>query len=251
MKISALRFLILTVLFKLALGILPGHNHHVSIKMTWSDARTYCREHYTDLSSINNQEEEDALLQLSSLEEDSWIGLYSDDHDTWKWSGGTNASFFNWTKGNDAAANTKCVVFSQAGWLKRNCENKFSFFCFHNNMVLVKENKTWEEALDHCRSQNMELVSLLSKTALVQVLQTSKAAETDHVWISLRYLAGTWLWVDRAIDDQQSRIQRELPQCPTWTHRCAAFSLSEQRLDSWDCAERLNFVCYCKLFHLL
>lgn len=251
MKISALRFLILTVLFKLALGVLPGHNHYVSIKMTWSDARTYCREHYTDLSSINNQEEEDALLQLSSLEEYSWIGLYNDDHDTWKWSGGTNASFFNWTKWNNAARNTKCVVFSQAGWLKKDCENKFSFFCFHNNMVLVKENKTWEEALDHCRSQNMELVSLLSTTALDQVLQTSKAAETDHVWISLRYLAGTWLWVDRAIDDQQSRIQQELPQCPTWTHRCAAYSLSEQRLDSWDCADRLNFVCYCKRFHLL
>lgn len=264
MKISALRFLILTVLFKLALGILPGHNHYVSIKMTWSDARTYCREHYTDLSSINNQEEEDALLQLfslvhsdseekddASLQQDSWIGLYSDDHDTWKWSGGTNASFFNWTKGHNAAANRKCVVFSQAGWLKNNCENKFSFFCFHNNMVLVKENKTWEEALDHCHSQNMELVSLLSKTALVQVLQTSKATETDHVWISLRYLAGTWLWVDRAIDDQQSRIPQELPQCPTWTHRCAAFSLSKQRLDSWDCADRLNFICYCKPFHLL
>lgn len=129
--------------------------------------------------------------------------------------------------------------------------NKFSFFCFHNNMVLVKENKTWEEALDHCRSQNMELVSLLSTTALVQVLQTSKATETDHVWISLHYLAGTWLWVDRAIDDQQSRIPQELPQCPTWTHRCAAFSLSKQRLDSWDCADRLNFICYSKPFHLL
>uniref|UniRef100_A0A668RG49 C-type lectin domain-containing protein n=1 Tax=Oreochromis aureus TaxID=47969 RepID=A0A668RG49_OREAU len=144
--ISALRFLILTVLFKLALGILPGHNHYVSIKMTWSEARTYCREHYTDLSSINNQEDEDSLLQLSSLvdsdsgeddallQQDSWIGLYSDDHDTWKWSGGTNASFFNWTKGNDTAANKKCVVFSKSGWLKKNCENKFTFFCFHNNL---------------------------------------------------------------------------------------------------------------------
>uniref|UniRef100_A0A3Q4GUV9 C-type lectin domain-containing protein n=1 Tax=Neolamprologus brichardi TaxID=32507 RepID=A0A3Q4GUV9_NEOBR len=122
MKISALRFLILTVLFKLALGVLPGHNHYVSRKMTWSDARTYCREHYTDLSSINNQKEEDDNV---SLQQDSWIGLYSDDHDTWKWSGGTNASFFSWTKENNAAANTKCVVFSQAGWLKKNCENKF------------------------------------------------------------------------------------------------------------------------------
>uniref|UniRef100_A0A3Q2VQ93 C-type lectin domain-containing protein n=1 Tax=Haplochromis burtoni TaxID=8153 RepID=A0A3Q2VQ93_HAPBU len=112
MKISALRFVILTVLFKLALGILPGHNHYVSINMTWSDARTYCREHYTDLSLINNQEEEDEKDD-ASLQQDSWIGLYSDDHDTWKWSGGTNASFFNWIKENNAAANKKCVVFSQ------------------------------------------------------------------------------------------------------------------------------------------
>ncbi|CAI5686994.1 unnamed protein product [Oreochromis niloticus] len=264
MKISALRFLILTVLFKLALGILPGHNHYVSIKMTWSEARTYCREHYTDLSSINNQEDEDALLQLSSLvdsdskeevdallQQDSWIGLYSDDNETWKWSGGTNASFFNWANERNTPVNKICVVSSKSGWLKQNCENKFTFFCFHNNLLLVKENKTWEEALEHCRSRNMELVNLLSTTALIQVLQTSKAAETKGVWTSLRYLAGTWLWVDRAIDDQQSRIQQKLPQCPTWTHRCAAFSLDKQRLDSWDCADRLNFVCYCKLFQLL
>uniref|UniRef100_A0A669DHK6 C-type lectin domain-containing protein n=1 Tax=Oreochromis niloticus TaxID=8128 RepID=A0A669DHK6_ORENI len=141
MKISALRFLILTVLFKLALGILPGHNHYVSIKMTWSEARTYCREHYTDLSSINNQEDEDALLQLSSLvdsdskeevdallQQDSWIGLYSDDNETWKWSGGTNASFFNWANERNTPVNKICVVSSKSGWLKQNCENKFTFF---------------------------------------------------------------------------------------------------------------------------
>lgn len=34
----------------------------------------------------------------------------------------------------------------------QNCSGQFPFICFRDNLVLVKENKTWEEALEHCRA---------------------------------------------------------------------------------------------------
>ena len=34
----------------------------------------------------------------------------------------------------------------------QSCDAHLPFICFTNNVVLVKENKTWEEALEHCRA---------------------------------------------------------------------------------------------------
>lgn len=248
MKISTLRLLILMGLFKMTLCTYFGINYYVKERMTWSDARKYCREKYTDLSSIGNQYEEELFINyISSLpwvQTDTWIGLYQDDSDNWKWSGGTNASFFNWDPQDPIDPNNRCVVENQAGWHKKNCEDKFVFFCFQSHLVLVKENKTWEEALEHCRIKGMELFSLRSYSDLIQVMATSRTAETNNMWTSLRYLAGNWLWVDRILAEHQAKNQNQMPQCPTWTHRCGALSLDEQHLVSWDCADRLNFVCY-------
>uniref|UniRef100_A0A3Q0RYI5 Zgc:194252 n=1 Tax=Amphilophus citrinellus TaxID=61819 RepID=A0A3Q0RYI5_AMPCI len=250
MKTNALRLLILTFFCKVALGINSGHDYYVNIEMTWSEARNYCREHYTDLSSITNQDEDNAMSELSSGsdsgKEGIWIGLYEDANDTWKWSGGENTSFFNWAMQESTSVMKSCVVHKTSGWLTKNCEDVFPFFCFHKALLLVKENKTWEEALEHCRSREMDLVSLVSESDVVQVLEISKTAQTDNVWTSLRYLGDTWLWVDKVIDNQQSGTQNEMPQCPTWSHHCGALSLQVQHLDSWDCADRLNFICYCK-----
>lgn len=42
----------------------------------------------------------------------------------------------------------------------QNCDARFSFVCLKENVVLVKENKTWEDALEHCRALSYELVSV-------------------------------------------------------------------------------------------
>lgn len=223
-----------------------GIDYYVKDRMTWSDARKYCREEYTDLSSIANQDEDEIFVtsSLPPVHTDTWIGLYQDASDNWKWSGGTNASFFNWDPKDPIDPNNTCVVENQAGWRKKNCEDKYAFFCFQSHLVLVKENKTWEEALEHCRIKGMELFSLRSYSDLIQVMATSRTAQTNNMWTSLRYLAGSWLWVDRILAEHQAKNQNQMPQCPTWTHRCGAISLHEQHLVSWDCADRLNFVCY-------
>lgn len=60
-------------------------------------------------------------------------------------------------------------------------------------------NKTWEEALDHCRKHYTDLTSLLfeNEQLLVQRMRDSKGAQTDHVWTGLRFFSGFCLWVNR------------------------------------------------------
>lgn len=246
MKKIALKFLILTGLFKVALCSYFGWHIYVPYKMTWPEAREYCREYYTDLSTFNSQWESEEFSTVIEQQEfhKGWIGLYKDSNDTWKWSGGENAVFFNWVQTLNTSEDDRCVVLDRKGWCKMNCErDKLNFYCYQSSLVLVKENKTWEEALEQCRSQGTDLVSLSSESTLVQTLQISKEAQTDHVWTGLRYMADKWLWVDGGIMDQ-AWSQGDTPQCPTWSNHCGALSLEEQHWASWDCADKLNFVCY-------
>lgn len=42
----------------------------------------------------------------------------------------------------------------------QDCNARFPFVCLKENLVLVQETKTWEEALEHCRALGYELVSV-------------------------------------------------------------------------------------------
>ncbi|XP_051269656.1 secretory phospholipase A2 receptor-like isoform X1 [Dicentrarchus labrax] len=246
MKKSALIFLILTALFEVALCGLYGNDIYFTKPKTWSEARKYCREHHTDLSSITTKDENQKLLDkrnTNSKALPAWIGLYSDANDTWKWSGGKKA-LFNRSRLMNPNEEDTCVVQNEEGWWKKDCEDEFNFYCFQSKLVLVKENKTWEEAMEQCRQQHTDLVSLRSESALIKTLQTCREAQTDHVWIGLRYLAGNWLWVNGDDMRYYARSQEKAPQCPAKSRHCGALSLEGQLWDSRDCEEKLNFVCY-------
>lgn len=102
MRTLALRSLLFTELFGVALCDSFGENIYVSERMTWSDAREYRRKHHTDLSSINDHEEQDKLTQSEQGDKENtdgcllcleiggadskkiWTGLYKDINDNWK-----------------------------------------------------------------------------------------------------------------------------------------------------------------------
>ena len=68
--------------------------------MNWTEAQTYCRETYTDLVTIDNDEDMNQLINtVSSAGYNShvWIGLYRVID--WKWSDGyrgSGAEFRSW-----------------------------------------------------------------------------------------------------------------------------------------------------------
>lgn len=43
-------------------------------------------------------------------------------------------------------------IFLGNGWRGRNCSAQLPFYCVDEPLILVKEQKTWEEALEHCRA---------------------------------------------------------------------------------------------------
>uniref|UniRef100_A0A8C4T7M1 C-type lectin domain-containing protein n=1 Tax=Erpetoichthys calabaricus TaxID=27687 RepID=A0A8C4T7M1_ERPCA len=66
----------------------------ISDVKSWYDAQSYCRSHYTDLVTVENQTLNDQLLQISGQRE-GWIGLRH-GNDTWQWSDGDQLTYRNW-----------------------------------------------------------------------------------------------------------------------------------------------------------
>uniref|UniRef100_A0A3Q4GGN4 C-type lectin domain-containing protein n=1 Tax=Neolamprologus brichardi TaxID=32507 RepID=A0A3Q4GGN4_NEOBR len=147
----------------------------VDKEMSWSDAQSYCRQHHTDLASGLDQiysEEFKTLQNSTGSKVKLWIGLF---RDSWRWSDGSNFSFRYWDMDsfNDGLNNRTY------------------------KLILIKKNKTWEEALNYCRQKHHDLVSISNPEEQRWVQERAKTASTPFVWLGLQYgcAARLWLWV--------------------------------------------------------
>uniref|UniRef100_A0A667WZ51 C-type lectin domain-containing protein n=1 Tax=Myripristis murdjan TaxID=586833 RepID=A0A667WZ51_9TELE len=104
----------------------PRQYHLVEKSMTWTEAQSYCRQHYTDLATVSS-EEDVAKLNDPLGSHRSWIGLY-DDINSWRWSlqnksyyGEGEAEFRMWSSGqpDNYGSNEHCVVMSTSGTCQR------------------------------------------------------------------------------------------------------------------------------------
>ncbi|KAG8001182.1 Forkhead box protein N5, partial [Nibea albiflora] len=97
--------------------------------------------------------------QFENKLDDNWANDEPDAGETWKWSTGlSDYADEGWHQ--DIAGN--CATISSVGKLMvpKNCEDRFPFVCYRDNLVLIKENKTWEEALEYCMTIGYRLVSV-------------------------------------------------------------------------------------------
>ncbi|KAM9487250.1 killer cell lectin-like receptor subfamily F member 1 [Clarias gariepinus] len=106
--------------------------------------------------------------------------------------------------------------------------------------TLVKENKTWEEALQYCRRKYTGLAIVDSVTLLDLLQIETEQAQTVSVWTGLRFLSGKWVWVNGTLP--KSLVS--LPSCPVEPYRCAAYNFNTSVWENRDCDEELNFICY-------
>ncbi|XP_064827431.1 macrophage mannose receptor 1-like isoform X1 [Oncorhynchus masou masou] len=181
---------------------------HIYESKTWSDAQSYCREKHTDLASVRNKAEMEAIMTIILINAKNqiyrvWIGLHN-SLGVWRWSDQSGSSYSNWDSGEPNGAGEGkegyfCgEVISSGKWNDKGCTQKQPFICYDDELVLVSENKTWSDALRHCRDLDMELVSAHNQTIQHWVQQKAKKASTPFVWLGLRYTCtlDIWFWVN-------------------------------------------------------
>ncbi|XP_030609382.1 C-type mannose receptor 2-like [Archocentrus centrarchus] len=170
--------------------------------MNWTQAQSYCRYNHTDLASGPDQAEGKEMENLRNSQTtafSAWIGLF---RDSWRWSDGSDFSFRLWDMElfNDGQSSSKCAMtlLNRSGtWSSDECNKTKPFFCYDDKVILITENKTWEEALYYCRENYRDLVSITNPQEQGWVQEKVNNASTPFVWLGLRYTCtlGFWFWV--------------------------------------------------------
>ncbi|XP_045926870.1 lithostathine-2-like [Micropterus dolomieu] len=100
----------------------------VNETMSWMEAQSYCREHYSDLASVRNQTENDQMNMMATTSEYTWIGLY---RDSWKWSDGSAHTFSNWAPSAPSTSHKdSCAVSNSGKWSNQDCNSRRKFICY-------------------------------------------------------------------------------------------------------------------------
>ncbi|XP_058249872.1 putative C-type lectin domain family 20 member A [Hemibagrus wyckioides] len=107
-----------------------GVNKFVGVPtlMTWVDAQSYCRQHYTDLASAFDLSDNNLLQQVATTLGFSWFGLFRDE---WKWVDGTQVDKLLWQSPlpDNADPQENCGLLNSGKIADRKCTNLYYFFC--------------------------------------------------------------------------------------------------------------------------
>uniref|UniRef100_A0A3B3XUX1 C-type lectin domain-containing protein n=1 Tax=Poecilia mexicana TaxID=48701 RepID=A0A3B3XUX1_9TELE len=185
------------------------HKYHlIKEKKSWQEAQSYCREKHTDLISGTKQlQDEEVKKLMNSTSDSSYIGLF---RDTWRWSDGSSFSFRHWNKNfnNPESISGQCAM------------TNYNMFVLITSMtdevILIKENKTWEDALDYCRDHHHDLVTITNTDDQKRVQEEAKEASTGYVWMGLSYACtlDLWFWVsDEVVSYQNWALDGEMDDC--------------------------------------
>ncbi|XP_036411875.1 secretory phospholipase A2 receptor-like [Colossoma macropomum] len=132
-------------------------NHHLTFgNMSWYEAQSYCRNTYTDLVSIRDQNQNEAV-KIEGLKSSTsfWIGLLSDD---WEWTDGGRSAYRNWATGHPQSSPFDCVQLRNGKWETRTCSGVYSVLCHHTLIHVSAERMSWESALDYCKRDNRSAI---------------------------------------------------------------------------------------------
>ncbi|XP_049338834.1 macrophage mannose receptor 1-like isoform X12 [Astyanax mexicanus] len=230
----------------------------VNERKNWTEAQKYCREKYTDLATIENQEEMDAVKSAVNGSSDYvWIGLRLNpkvNPISWIWSDGSNFSYSNWVHGQpNNHVGDNCVQLRTEygyGWDDVFCYSPFQFICYKEQvsaLVLIKEKKTWWEALRYCRENHVDLVSVHTEGIQRWVETVARNASTDNVWVGLRHTCaqGFWFWVSGSTICYQNWAPGNgtgVEDCSNGERSGAVQSGSKQWISLLE-NQTLNFIC--------
>ncbi|XP_043938066.1 macrophage mannose receptor 1-like [Protopterus annectens] len=223
--------------------------------MTWTGARDYCRAQLAELVSIKNDTENQRVKTIKG-NYTVWIGLYWDtSSDQWQWADGSFSSYQNWAtdQPNNYGGNQCCVfvvvdylAYSLGTWNDFVCTDVQYFMCYQEvEYYLIKEKKTFLEAVFYCRTHYTNIVSIPHIDAQQQVTNVASNANGNGVWIGLRRHQGSgqWFWMN---EDPVSYTNWDKQSTgSTASDPCAV--MRKDKTFVWSnscCSSRYEFICY-------
>lgn len=250
MKMKAvLSVLLLAGMTGAGLGLILKKHIFVNMKLNWSDAQEYCRSNYLDLSSIETQDELNTFLSDTANSCTAWCWISSRKVSLIlglsQWYDGREINYTNWNQAFLSSDSFKSCLSESNLWFSSLCTKTLplNFVCYswEPKLVVVQEMKTWDEALKYCRTMYTDMVSL--STEMDQLTVNNKRSEvlTPRFWTSLRFLDGSWFWVNQATLLGNFSF---MPTCPAPRFRCGARKAESDVLENRDCEEKMNFICY-------
>ncbi|XP_058629897.1 macrophage mannose receptor 1-like [Onychostoma macrolepis] len=185
-------------------------------RKTWSEARRYCRDHYTDLANVRNQTDNQRILETAGGYGFVWIGLYRNR----VWSNSQNTSYQNWRPqipglpaqpDNSVNQNYEngyqhctAVSFRHSGrWTDEICVSSMPFFCYSRTCTqssctrqyhFVNESKTWTEAQRYCRQNYTDLATIDNMEEMNRLIKTVRGTFFGSTWIGLHDDLNSWRW---------------------------------------------------------
>ncbi|XP_029939091.1 secretory phospholipase A2 receptor-like [Salarias fasciatus] len=206
-----------------------GHDkfYFSDIEVKWEDAQNECRNRSinSELVSGNTQLDEIKIypgINFTESESKYWIGLFQD---TWRWSDNSNSSYRNWkTFCENDNPEKKCdetcaavILEEKTGkWTQTDCSKAQPFFCYKDNTILQKDEKSWDEAFRYCRKKHSDLVSIVSLEDQSWIQEKVKNASTEYVWLGLQYSCSLdlWFWLNDMISEEDL-FEEGRPECDT------------------------------------
>ncbi len=149
-------------------------------------------------------------------------------------------SQFYWARGQpNNGHNEDYGLIHLKAWHDATANRAKTFFCY--NVFVVKEKKTWEEALEHCREHHSDLASVSSETEMLLIRkELDKENTTDKVWIGLHFFPGRWLWVDGQPLSYEAWGGDIKPECPEVKLECAALQVKARKSNGTDATPSSN-----------
>ncbi|XP_019948148.1 macrophage mannose receptor 1-like isoform X2 [Paralichthys olivaceus] len=219
--------------------------HLIDQSRSYEDAKSYCRETFTDLATVHNLADMNNLTSLvSTAANRAWIGLEAGAVRMWHWSWPDRpVDFLNWKKGEPLKTNKDaCAAMDEGGkWFESDCGSKRRFVCRGNSessqLVFISSPKSWRNAQTHCRNLLLDLVNVLSEKQNEAVRNVSMS---QIVWIGL--FKDPWKWSDGS----NSSFRYWKPNQPNYREDqdCTAAVFKDKgQWNDLKCRSKRKFIC--------
>ncbi|KAL6467455.1 hypothetical protein MHYP_G00231320 [Metynnis hypsauchen] len=223
----------------------------ISENTSWYEAQSYCRKNYTDLVSIRDQNQNEAMRTERLKNSTSfWIGLLRDD---WEWTDGGCSAYRNWATGQPRLSPSDCAVMmnttSECGkWFSVPCSNVESALCYFINTTDVPP--TVPDGLNISEKKIAYMTEAQAPCITNDTDHIIVCSDDDNAELALKIESGKKAWLglcrgqssDKWSNGDEVTFSNLTGVCGSGS--CCAAMKADGSWESLQCTEKRNYMCY-------